>query len=463
MFDKIIYTRRRELLRQKCSGGILFFPGNNESAMNYAGNTYTFRQDSSFLYFFGIDIPGLSAVIDLDSGEEIVYGDDLEIDDVVWMGAHPMISEISAKAGVTKTRKSADIKNDLQKALKSGRSIKILPPYRGDQLVYISETLDIPLKNVKSHISEEFIKAVVSLREIKEKGEIEHIEFAIDVAYLMHTTMMKMAIPGRWEREIAGAMEGIAVAEGGMISFPIILSIDGHILHNHYHGNMLKEGRMLVSDAGCESPMHYSSDITRSVPVGGRFSQRQKEIYEIVLAANTNSIRNVKPGVFNREIHLESARIITNGLKALGLMQGDTEEAVQQGAHALFYPHGLGHMMGLDVHDMENLGENYIGYDDTVTRSKQFGTAYLRLAKKLKPGFVFTIEPGIYFIPPLIDLWKKENKFAEFINYSKVDTYRDFGGIRIEDDVLVTETGGRLLGKPIPKTVEEVENTMGLQ
>jgi Xaa-Pro aminopeptidase len=460
MFDKITYTKRRDALRKKCSGGILFFPGNDESPMNYAGNTYPFRQDSTFLYFFGIDLPDHSAIMDLDSGEDIIYGNNLDIEDIIWMGTQPLVSENSAKAGVTVTRPFTELKNNIQNFLKQKRPVKILPPYRGDQRILISHVLDITLSRINEFISEEFIQAVISLREVKEEVEIQQIEFAVDVAYRMHTTMMKMSHPGTWEREIVGHMEGIAISNGGMVSFPVILSMDGHTLHNHYHGNLLNGGRIVVADAGCESPMHYASDITRSVPVGGMFSQRQKEIYEIVLAANVSSIREIKPGIYNRDLHLGAARIITEGLKAIGLMKGDTEEAVQQGAHALFFPHGLGHMLGLDVHDMENLGENLIGYDETVKRSEQFGIAYLRLAKKLKTGFVLTIEPGIYFIPELIDLWRKDNKFADFINYQKVETYKDFGGIRIEDDVLVTENSGRVLGKPIPKTVEEVERFM---
>jgi Xaa-Pro aminopeptidase len=460
MFDKIIYTNRRDALKKKCNGGILFFPGNEESAMNYAGNTYPFRQDSSFLYFFGIDLPGLSAIIDLDTGEEFIYGNDLDIEDIIWMGTQPLVAENAAKAGITHTKHVVELKKDIQNGLSKKRVVKILPPYRGDQKIFIANVLDVPVQKVNDFISEEFIKAVISLREIKHDVEISQIEFAGDVAYRMHTGMMKMALPGTWEREIAGQMEGISLANGGQVSFPIILSIDGQTLHNHFHGNLLKEGRILVADAGCESPLHYASDITRSVPVGGRFSQRQKEIYEIVLAANLTSIQNIKPGIMNRDLHMSAALTIANGLKAIGLMKGDTEEAVRQGAHALFFPHGLGHMLGLDVHDMENLGETLVGYDESLNRSTQFGTAYLRLAKKLKPGFVFTIEPGIYFIPALIDLWKKDKKFEEFINYNKVDTYKDFGGIRIEDDVLVTEIGGRVLGKPIPKTVDEIENMM---
>ena len=276
----------------------------------------------------------------------------------------------------------------------------------------------------------------------------------------MHTTSMRMAMPGRIEREIAGTIEGISLAKGGPVSFPIILSINGETLHNHYHGNVLTEGRMMVTDAGAETTMHYSSDITRTVPVGGKFSQRQKDIYEIVLAANTKTIEATKPGISNKELHLMAAHIIASGLKDIGLMKGNIDDAVKEGAHAMFFPHGLGHMMGLDVHDMEGLGENNVGYNDEIKRSTQFGAAFLRLGKKHQPGFVFTIEPGIYFIPALIDKWRNENKFTDFINYDKAETFKGFGGIRIEDDILVTETGYRVLGKPIPKTVKEVEDTM---
>jgi Xaa-Pro aminopeptidase len=269
-----------------------------------------------------------------------------------------------------------------------------------------------------------------------------------------------MAKPGIIEREIAGTIEGISLARGGPVSFPIILSIHGETLHNHYHGDVLRKGKMLVTDAGAETPLHYASDITRTVPVGGKFDQRQKDIYEIVLEANMKTIESTKPGIMNRELHLMAAKIIASGLKNLGLMTGNVDDAVQKGAHAMFFPHGLGHMLGLDVHDMEGMGENYIGYNDKVKRSDQFGTSFLRLGKEHQPGFVFTIEPGIYFIPALIDKWRAEKKFTEFINYTKLESFKDFGGIRIEDDILVTKTGHKVLGKPIPKTVAEVETIM---
>ena len=312
---------------------------------------------------------------------------------------------------------------------------------------------------MKTGASPELIKAVVSMRSIKEPVEIEEIEKAVAIAFDMHVTAMKMCRPGVKEQEIFGTIEGIALAAGGGTSFPIILSINGQTLHNHAHGNILEKGRMMVTDAGAETNLHYSSDITRTTPVGGRFSSRQKDIYEIVLEANTLTISSAKPGISNRDLHLMACRIIAERMKDLGLMKGNTDDAVAAGAHALFMPHGLGHMMGIDVHDMEELGENYVGYNEDIIRSEQFGLAYLRFALPYKPGHVFTVEPGCYFIPELIDQWKGEGRFTDFINYDRVNTYRDFGGIRIEDDVLITETGQRLLGKPIPKTVADVEET----
>ena len=310
---------------------------------------------------------------------------------------------------------------------------------------------------MRSKASEELIKAVIALRSLKEECEIIEIEKASDIACEMQTTAMRMCKPGVSEREIFGAIEGLAWAKGSGTSFPIILSVNGQTLHNHSHDNILKEGRMMVSDCGAESLMHYAADLTRTTPVGGRFSQRQKEIYEIVLKANTESIKLAKPGMSNKDLHLNACRIIATGLKDLGLMKGDPAEAVAAGAHALFLPHGLGHMMGLDVHDMESLGENFVGYNTEVKRSNQFGLAFLRFALPYKPGHVFTVEPGIYFIPELMEMWKAEGKFSQFINYEKAVTWLGFGGVRIEDDVLITADGSRMLGKTAPKTVKEIE------
>jgi len=460
MFDKEIYKKRRKALREKVGKGIILFPGNNDSSMNYPSNPYHFRQDSSFLYFFGLDHPGLVAVCDTESGNDVLYGDDIDIDDIIWMGEQPSVRDLAAKAGVIHTKTLSSLKDDISAALAGGRKVHILPPYRGEHDLFLSDVLGVSPGRVKDFISQELIMAVISLREVKDEHEIVQIGQAIDTAWKMHTTVMKRAFPGTFEREIAGEIEGIALSGGGPVSFPVILSMDGQTLHNHSHKNLLREGRLLLTDAGCETAMHYASDITRTVPVGGRFDSRQKDIYEIVLEANMKAIDALKPGVTNLEVHLLAARIIAEGLKQQGLMKGDIEEAVNLGAHALFFPHGLGHMMGLDVHDMEGLGEDNVGYDASVKRSDQFGTAYLRLGKELREGFVVTIEPGIYFIPELIDLWKSQNKFAEYIHYPALEKYRNFGGIRIEDDVLITEAGSRILGSPIPKTAAEVEATM---
>lgn len=457
MFPKEVYTERRNRLRAEMGSGLVFMLGNTEASMNYPANGYHFRQDSNFLYFFGLDHYDLAGVMDVDNNVDIVFGNDLTMDDIIWMGPQPGMKEQAAEVGVENTMPFDDLGTYLADAIKAGRRIHFLPPYRGEQVIKLKQLLGFLPDMITDYVSQELIEAVVKLRSVKDDHEIAEIEKAVDIAYEMHTTAMKMAKPGVVEREIAGTIEGISLAKGGPVSFPIILSIHGETLHNHYHGNTLVEGKMMVCDAGAETPMHYASDITRTIPVGGKFNQRQKEIYEIVLEANVKAIEAIKPGIPYREIHLLACKTIASGLKELGIMKGDVDEAVKQGAHALFMPHGLGHMMGLDVHDMEGLGENNVGYDDKIKRSEQFGTAFLRLGRELQPGFVLTVEPGIYFIPALIDLWKSEGKFTDFINYEKAEAYKDFGGVRLEDDVLVTETGHRVLGKPIPKTVAEVE------
>ncbi len=460
MFEASTYSARRENLRKEISEGLILILGNQEASMNYPANTYHYRQDSNFLYFFGLDQPDLAGVIDIDSGTEIIFGNDVTMDDIIWMGPQPLMKDRAARVGVDNTKPFTDLAPYLQNVLNSGRKIHITPPYRGDHWMMLHSLFNKDINDIKAFVSEELIRGIVKLRAVKDEHEVREIEKAVDIAYEMHTTAMKMAMPGVVEREIAGAIEGISLSMGGPVSFPVILSINGQTLHNHYHGNTLREGRMMVTDAGAETPMHYASDITRTVPVGGKFNQRQKEIYEIVLAANNNVIDACKPGISYKNMHLLAARTIAEGLISLGIMKGNAEDAVAQGAHALFFPHGLGHMMGLDVHDMEGLGENYVGYDEEVTRSDQFGLAFLRMGRKLEPGFVMTDEPGIYFIPALIDQWKKEKKFEGFINYEKVETYKDFGGIRIEDDLLITRDGCRVLGKPIPKSIADIEATM---
>jgi Xaa-Pro aminopeptidase len=428
--------------------------------MNYPANTYHFRQDSNFLYFFGIDHQGMAGILDIDNQVDYLFGDDVSIDDIIWMGPQPLVKDKAARVGVPNSMPFGELAGFLKNARDKGRKIHFLPPYRAENKILMEKLLGIPVDKLKVEASVELIQAVVALREIKKPEEIAEIEKAIETGYKMHTTAMKMAKPGVYEREIAGVVEGIALAGGGVLSFPMILSKHGETLHNHDHSNKLEKGDLMLIDTGCETPMHYASDHTRTVPVGGKFSQRQKEIYEIVLEANVKAIEAIKPGVTFKSIHMLAIKTIGEGLKKLGLMKGNIDHAIEQAATALFMPHGLGHMMGLDVHDMEDLGENYVGYDDEVKRSELFGTAYLRLGKRLKPGFVLTVEPGIYFIPALIEKWEQEGKFTEFINYDKVKEYIGFGGIRIEDDVLVTEDGYRILGPAIPKTVADIESLM---
>jgi Xaa-Pro aminopeptidase len=463
MFNAEVYANRREQLREHLSSGVALFLANNESPMNYPDNTYHYRQDSSFLYFFGPDKPGLAGVMDLESGEDYLFGDDLSLDDIIWMGHQPSIKSVAEKAGISRVSPYVKLGAYLEAALQKGRAIHYLPPYRDDTLLEIARLVRLPWEKVHQGASEALTQGVIALRSVKEPAEIEDIIRAVDTSYEMHTTVMKMAGHGISEREIAGRIEGIALSQGSMAAFPVILSMDGQTLHNHYHGNILQEGRMIVTDAGAETEHHYAGDITRTVPVSGKFSQQQKEIYEIVLEAMVSSIAQIRPGIPYRDIHMNAARIIASGLMDLGLMKGDVEEAVAAGAHAMFFPHGLGHMLGLDVHDMEGLGEDLVGYSHDIRRSDQFGTAYLRLGKALESGYVITVEPGIYFIPALIDKWRGEGKFKKFIQYEKLESYWHFGGIRIEDDVLVTDNGSKVLGKPIPKTVQEIENMMMLK
>ena len=460
MFNKSVYIERRNRLKKELGSGIALFLGNVDAAFNYPANQYHFRQDSNFLYFFGLDHTGFAGVVDVDNNKDYLFGNDVDMDDIIWMGVQPLVKDLAAEVGIENSAPYNDLATFIKDALASGREIHYLPAYRGETTIELAALLGKSNAGVKAGASVKLIKAVVKQREIKDENEIAEIEKAMFTAYMMHTTSMKMAMPGMVEQDIAGTIEGISLALGGPVSFPIILSMDGQTLHNHSHHNVLETGRMMVTDAGSESALHYASDITRTVPVGGKFNQRQAEVYQIVLDANMNAIKAIKPGIPYRDVHFLAARTIIEGLKSIELMKGNTDDALQAGAHTLFLPHGLGHMMGLDVHDMEGLGEDYVGYDETVSRSTEFGTAYLRLAKPLKPGFVLTDEPGIYFIPVLIDQFKAENKFLDFVNYDKLESYKDFGGIRIEDDILVTKDGNRVLGKPIPKTIADIEKTM---
>ena len=457
MFDRNIYVARRDRLRAEVKSGLALFLGNEESPMNYADNTYHFRQDSSFLYFFGLDFAGLAGIVDLDEGTDTIYGNDLTVEDFVWMGPQPTIRERAAKAGVVRTGTIAQLEALLAEARAKKRPVHFLPPYRPENKLKLMNWLGVAPGKAASDASVELIKAVVAQRAIKGPEEIAEIEKAVNVSVDMHIAAMRMVKPGVAEAEVAAAVHRVALAAGGDLAFPIIATIHGETLHNHYHGNQLKSGQMFLLDAGAETALHYAADLSSTMPVDPKFTERQKEIYRITLAAHEAAKRALKPGVAHREVHLLACKTIALGLKDLGLMKGDVDEAVLQGAHALFFPCGEGHMMGLDVHDMEDLGEVYVGYEGKP-KSTQFGLKSLRLARPLQPGFVLTVEPGIYFIPQLIDQWRAERRLTDFLDYDRIEAWKDFGGIRNEENALITEEGHRILGKRKPLTIEEVES-----
>lgn len=461
MFLPEVYAERRRKLRKSMSSGIILFLGHHEAPMNYPANTYRFRQDSNFLYFFGLRDACLAGVIDLDEDTDCLYGAGSDIEDIIWSGAQASLPERAARVGVKSALPIRDLRNKMMSAIRKGRKIHFLPLYRGENKIQLSELLGIAIGDIHNYVSHALVKAVIALRSEKDAYEIAEMENACNAGYLMHIAAMQACRPGVAEHTVAGLVEGVALAHNGQVSFPIILSQNSQILHNHNHDAVLETGRLMLTDAGAETAMGYASDFTRTIPVGGKFTDKQRDIYNIVLAANHRAIEKIKPAVPYFNVHLEAARVIAAGLKDLGLIKGDVDEAVKNGAHALFFPHGLGHMLGLDVHDMEDLGENNVGYDDEVQRSDQFGTAYLRLGKRLRKNYVITVEPGIYFIPALIEKWENERINHSFINFAKVREYLDFGGIRLEDDVLVTDKGCRLLGKRrIPITTDEVEDMM---
>lgn len=455
IFSTATYKERRGRLKEIMGSGVLLFLGNEESSMNFKDNWYPFRQDSTFLYFFGLDMPGLTAVIDIDQDKEILFGDNLTTIETIWQGDHPPLSELAIIVGVEKTQSKSEITKFL--ASLSGRTIHFLPPYRPENLQKLAGWLNTSLHEISSLVSVDFIKAVVSLRSIKSEEEIREITKAVNISVSMHKKLMYGAKPGMKEYELLGLVTGKALAQGGNVSFPPIITINGQILHNHNYSNTLVEGKMLLGDFGAESAMHYAGDITRTIPVGSRFSDSQREIYQIVLNAYQAAVAALKPGVRFKDVHLLASRKLAEGLKDLGIMKGNLDEAVNQGAHALFFQCGLGHMMGMDVHDMEDLGEEYVGYTGELKKSSQFGLKSLRLGKALEKGFVITIEPGIYFIPKLIDQWQAENLHSDYIDYKKLASYRYFGGIRVEDGYLITETGSKLLGEYLPIEIHEVE------
>lgn len=462
MFSKETYVRRRAELKKLVGNGLIILFGNNEAPANYPANTYSpMRQDSSFLYYFGQHRDGLVGVIDIDNDIEMLLGDDIDVEDIVWMGFTPSVADLAAEVGITKTAPMKELKAICDKAIAQKQTIHFLPPYRHDTKIQIMDLLGIHPSQQKERASLQLIKAVVKMRSAKEPQEIAAIERACDVGYAMHTTAQLLIKPGVTERFIGGQVDGIARSLAQGVSFATIFTQHGEIMHGSPSDNCLEAGRLALCDAGCELD-DYCSDNTRTMPVNGKFTQRQKEIYSIVEACHDYVLEVAKPGVKYADVHFAVCRLMTERLKELGLMKGDTDEAVAAGAHAMFLPHGLGHMMGMDVHDMEGLGQIYVGFDEeTRPNLEQFGTNCLRMGRKLQEGFVITDEPGIYFIPALIDDWKQSGHCKEFINFELLETYKDFGGVRIEDDILITSDGCRFLGtKRIPYHPADLESFM---
>lgn len=461
MFSKETYIRRRNELKRLVKEGVVILFGNNESPMNCPANSYyPMRQDSTFIYYFGQHREGLVGVIDIDNDCETLVGDDIDVVDIVWFGSVDSVSDLAAQVGVANSMPMKRLSSIVQDALKSNRKIHFMPPYRHDNMIQIMDLLGIHPNQQKESASLELIKAVVKMRSAKEPQEIEAIERACDVGYKMHTKAMRLIRPGVTEKFVSGQVDGMANSYSSKVSFPTIFSQHGEIMHGNPSMNALEAGRLALCDAGCELE-DYCSDNTRTMPVNGKFDQRQREIYSIVEACHDYALDVAKPGVKWYDVHMNVCRLMTDKLKELGLMKGDTEEAVQAGAHAMFLPHGLGHMMGMDVHDMEALGQIYVGFDDEIQPSTQFGTDCLRMGRRLQENFVMTDEPGIYFIPALIDDWKASGHCKEFLNFDMLETYKDFGGIRIEDDILITKDGCRFLGtERIPYHPDDVERYM---
>lgn len=456
MFPVETYVSRRARLQSQLSSGVLLFLGNDESPMNYAANTFHFRQDSTFLYYFGVDQPGYAAVIDLDEDRTIVFADDLTIDDIVWTGVLPTVAELAAQGGVNETRPAAALHGYLQDAAGKGRPVRYLPPYRPENKLKLLGLLGVQPDRQKDGASIELVRAIVEMRVVKSAEEVAEIEKAVGTSVDMHLAGMRMVRPGMVEAEVAARVTEIALASGGHLAFPVIATIHGETLHNHYHGNTLKPGDLFLLDSGAETALHYAGDLTSTFPIERTFTSRQRDVYEIVLAAHLAAVGACRPGVRFREVHRLSCRTLAEGLKGLGLMKGDLDEAVAHGAHALFFQCGTGHMLGLDVHDMEDLGEVWVGYEGEP-KSLQFGLKSLRLARPLQPGFIFTVEPGLYFIPELARRWRAERKHEAFIDYDAVESYLDFGGVRIEENIVVTPDGNRILGPWRPRTIAEVE------
>ena len=468
MFSKEVYARRRQTLVAKMADsaaegkrGIALFIGNTEAPAQYKDNCYKFRQDSTWLYFFGIDQPLYAAIIDLDNGNETIFANDVEIGDIIWMGPQPSVASVAASVGVEKSAPYTDLNAAVAKVLAEGRPVHFVNPSRYYNTMKIASLLGCGTDEVAGRFSLALTKAIISMRLVKEDCEIEAIDDACNLGYEMHTMARNSIVPGIIEQEIVGKMDGVTLSKGWGVSFPTILTQHGETLHNHLHDKIIEPGKLMVIDAGAESDVHYASDFTRTYPTSGKFTAKQREIYQIVCDCNEFAFSMTRPGISYREVHLKTMHLMLEELRALDIVRGDVQDMVEAGIAGLFMPHGLGHNMGLDVHDMEDYGENYVGYDDDQSRSPQLGLGSLRMARKLVPGNVITDEPGIYFIPALIEKWKSEKTDQGFVNYSKLESYYDFGGIRLEDDVLVTADGARRLGKErLPISPDDVEAAM---
>lgn len=450
-FPKATYTERRQRLQQAMGSGLLLFLGNGTASMNYASNNYPFRQDSTFLYLFGLDYEDLAAVIDIDQDKTIIFGDELTIDDIIWSGVQPTIAEKAAAVGVTETRPMTELASYIAQAKDKQQPIHFIPPYRGHTILWFQELL-----GKKAKPSLQLIYELADMRNHKSAEELDQIAQSVNITVDMHERAVRMIQPGMHEKDIAAAVAEMALRAGYGLSFPTIATNHGETLHNHGYIHELKEGDLLLLDAGAENRAHYAGDCTTTMPVGRDYTQRQKEVYEILFDTYAKATQMLRPGISYRECHVHAWANIAAGLKGLGLMKGDPMEAAEAGAVAMFMPHGLGHMMGLDVHDMENYGEVYVGYPRGAEKDKRFGFASLRLGRELEPGFVFTVEPGIYFIPELIDQWRAAGKFTDFICYDKLEAYKDFGGIRNEEDWTITENGARRIGRKKAGSVDEI-------
>ena len=468
MFSKEVYARRRQTLVAKMADsaaegkrGIALFIGNTEAPAQYKDNCYKFRQDSTWLYFFGIDQPLYAAIIDLDNENETIFANDVEIGDIIWMGPQPSVASVAASVGVEKSAPYTDLNAAVAKVLAEGRPVHFVNPSRYYNTMKIASLLGCGTDEVAGRFSLALTKAIISMRLVKEDCEIEAIDDACNLGYEMHTVARNSIVPGIIEQEIVGKMDGVTLSKGWGVSFPTILTQHGETLHNHLHDKIIEPGKLMVIDAGAESNVHYASDFTRTYPTSGKFTAKQREIYQIVCDCNEFAFSMTRPGISYREVHLKTMHLMLEELRALDIVRGDVQDMVEAGIAGLFMPHGLGHNMGLDVHDMEDYGENYVGYDDDQRRSPQLGLGSLRMARKLVPGNVITDEPGIYFIPALIEKWKSEKTDQGFVNYQKLESYYDFGGIRLEDDVLVTADGARRLGKErLPISPDDVEAAM---